>query len=275
MGTIESARSLAAECEWVQAHAALTRLARERAAADAEEGRWLVRAFRAAVHVHLGHGSFAEYVERFFGYKSRTTQEKLRVAEALERLPELARALDAGEVGWCAVRELTRVAVPETEADWLAAARGKTIRQLEELVANKSPGDTPEGPTSVSRARGCCDSRWRPRPSRCFATPCASCDDRPAAGSMTMPCCSRWLARYWLDLATKVARRIKSRSPSAAPAAKAISSAAASSSPSGTRSWPWRNAMANTSVSCCRVPASERVEATPLRQPLPMTSKME
>jgi hypothetical protein len=154
MGTIESARSLDRECEWVQAHAALTRLARERAAADAEEGRWLVRAFRAAVHAHLGHGSFAEYVERVFGYKPRTTQEKLRVAEALESLPELARALDTGEVGWCAVRELTRVAVAETEGDWLAVARGKTLRQLEELVANKSPGDTPEGPDPrVPRSR--------------------------------------------------------------------------------------------------------------------------
>jgi hypothetical protein len=153
MGTIQSALSSAAS-EWVQAHTALTRLARERAAADAEEGRWLVRAFRAAVHAHLGHGSFAEYVERVFGYKPRTTQEKLRVAEALESLPELARALDAGEIGWCAVRELTRVAVAETEADWLAAARGKTIRQLEELVANKSRGDTPEGPDPrVPRSR--------------------------------------------------------------------------------------------------------------------------
>jgi hypothetical protein len=145
MGTIESARSWAAACEWVQAHEALTRLARQRAAA-AEEGRWLVRAFRAAVHVHLGHGSFAEYIERVFGYRSRTIQEKLRVTKALESLPELARALDAGEVGWCAVRELTRVAVAETEADWLAAAQGKTIRQLEKIVANKSPGDTREGP---------------------------------------------------------------------------------------------------------------------------------
>ena len=147
MGNMECARSSTADCDWVQAHAALTRLARERAAADAEEGRWLLCAFRAAVHVHLGHGSFAEYVERVFGYKARTTQEKLRVAEALESLPELARALDAGEVSWCAVRELTRVAVPETEDDWLAAARGKTIRQLEELVASKDPGDPPGGPT--------------------------------------------------------------------------------------------------------------------------------
>jgi hypothetical protein len=100
MGTIESARSLARECEWVQAHAALTRLARERAAADAEEGRWLVRAFRAAVRVHLGHGSFAEYVERVFGYKPRTTQEKLRVAEALEACPSsLARSTRVKSAG--------------------------------------------------------------------------------------------------------------------------------------------------------------------------------
>jgi hypothetical protein len=143
---MQSARSSTANCDWVEAHAALTRLARERAAADAEEGRWLLCAFRAAVHVHLGHGSFAEYVERVFGYKARTTQEKLRVAEALEHLPELARALDVGEVGWCAARELTRVAVTETEDAWLAAARGKTIRQLEELVASKSRGETPDEP---------------------------------------------------------------------------------------------------------------------------------
>jgi hypothetical protein len=146
MGTIKCARASTAEGDWVQAHAALTRLARERATADAKEGRWLLCALRAAVHVHLGHGSFAEYVERVLGYKTRTTQEKLRVAEALESLPELARSLDAGEVGWCAMRELTRVAVAETEGVWLAAARGKTIRQLEELVASKSPGDSPEGP---------------------------------------------------------------------------------------------------------------------------------
>ena len=43
--------------EWVQAHEALSRLARERAAADAEEGRWLLAALRSAAHVHLGFGS--------------------------------------------------------------------------------------------------------------------------------------------------------------------------------------------------------------------------
>ena len=129
--------------EWVLAHEALSRLARERAAADAEEGRRLLAALRSAAHVHLGYGSFGEYVERLFGYKPRSTQEKLRVAEALEELPAVAHALEIGGLNWSAARELTRVAVAETEREWLEVARGKTVHQLEALVAGKSPGDRP------------------------------------------------------------------------------------------------------------------------------------
>ena len=120
--------------------------------ADAEEGRWLLAALRAAVHVHLGFGSFGEYVERLFGYGRRCTQEKLRVAEALEELTGLGRALGDGVLTWSAVRELTRVAVPETEQAWLEVAHGKSVRQLEELIAGKPPGDSPESPVDP-RAR--------------------------------------------------------------------------------------------------------------------------
>jgi hypothetical protein len=35
------------------------------------------------------------------------------------------------------VRELTRVAVLDTESEWLDLASGKTLRHLEELVAGK------------------------------------------------------------------------------------------------------------------------------------------
>src|SRR6186713_3161881 len=63
---------------WLRAHRALSRLAKERANADAEEGRWLLAALRFAAHLHLGFASFSEYIERSFGYKPRTTQEKLR-----------------------------------------------------------------------------------------------------------------------------------------------------------------------------------------------------
>src|SRR4051812_23432709 len=128
---------------WQAAHETLSRLAHERAAADAEEGRWLLAAQRAAVHAHLGFSCFSEYVGRLFGYQPRSVQEKLRVAEALERLPALAQALSTGELHWSAVRELTRVALRETEREWLEFARGKTLRQLEQALAGKEPGAVP------------------------------------------------------------------------------------------------------------------------------------
>jgi hypothetical protein len=68
------------------------------------------------------------------------------VAEALDDLPLIARELDSSALSWCAARELTRVAAADTEGAWLDAARGKTIRQLEELVANRAPGDKPNAP---------------------------------------------------------------------------------------------------------------------------------
>jgi hypothetical protein len=153
VGTAKRAETEPETSAWLQAHRALSQLAKERANADAEEGRWLLAALRSAAHLHLGFASFSEYIERSFGYKPRTTQEKLRVAEALEELPALTQALEQGSVHWSAVRELTRVAVPESEAAWLAVAHGKSVRQLEELVAGKTLGDDPSSPQRISERR--------------------------------------------------------------------------------------------------------------------------
>jgi hypothetical protein len=132
-----------APVDWQRAHDELLRLARSRAGLDFEEGRWLVRACQSGVHARLGFGSFSEYVGRLFGYGARLVQEKLRVAEALERLPEFADALKQGQVCWSALRELTRVATPETESAWLAAASGRTVRELERLVSGLAAGSLP------------------------------------------------------------------------------------------------------------------------------------
>src|SRR4029079_12321785 len=132
--------------DWQRAHAELTRLARTRAGLDWEEGRWLARALRAGAHVRLGFGSFAEYCERLFGYLPRFTFEKLRVAEALERLPEISQALRDGAITWSAVRELTRVAIAETEGEWLSAARGRIVRDVEQLVSGPRPAHKPDDP---------------------------------------------------------------------------------------------------------------------------------
>lgn len=129
--------------DWRAAHEALTRLARTRAGLDFEEGQQLRTAQRARVHERLGYGSFVEYIERLFGYAPRLTHEKLRVAQALESLPELAEALRSGSASWSSLRELTRVATGETEHPWLEASRGKTVREVERLVSGHRPGDLP------------------------------------------------------------------------------------------------------------------------------------
>jgi hypothetical protein len=142
------------ESEWVGAHRELSRLAALRARCDAEEGRALLRALRSAAHVHAGFGTFAEYVERLLGYRGRLTYEKLRVAEALERLPQISAALESGALHWSAARELTRVAAVETQAAWLEVARGKSLRQIEALVAGANPGETPGGSGAPSNEPG-------------------------------------------------------------------------------------------------------------------------
>jgi hypothetical protein len=68
------------------------------------------------------------------------------VVAALGALPELTAALAGGNLSHSAVRELTRVATPATEAAWIAAATGKNLRHIEELVADHRPGDGHDDP---------------------------------------------------------------------------------------------------------------------------------
>ena len=104
----------------------------------------LLDALRSNAHLHLGFGSFGEYVERMLGYTRRATEERLRVAEALERSPGLEKALRDGTLSWSAVRELTCVATTTNEQAWLEVAKGHTLRQIEELVAGHRAGDNPD-----------------------------------------------------------------------------------------------------------------------------------
>lgn len=55
-------------------------------------------------------------------------------------------ALENGELVYSVVRELTRVVVPETAPDWMAAAQGKTLREVEDMVSGREPGDGPDAP---------------------------------------------------------------------------------------------------------------------------------
>lgn len=130
--------------DWRGIHQRLLQLSKEASHIDCEIGRQLLRAQRAGCHLRLGFGSLVEYADRLLGYAPHTTTERLRVASALERLPQTTEALRGGEISFSAVRELTRVATPDTETQWLAGAQHKTVREVEQLVKGHRPGDSPE-----------------------------------------------------------------------------------------------------------------------------------
>ena len=131
---------------WRTVDRALRAIRGKRAALEAEEARWLRIAEDLQIWRPLGMVSALDYLERVLGYAPRTAQDRLRVARALGALPALSAALASDDLSYSAVRELTRVATPGTEASWIAAAAGKNLRQIEDLVADRKPGDRPDDP---------------------------------------------------------------------------------------------------------------------------------
>jgi len=113
---------------------------------DVEIGDWLIAARDEQVHEHLGHASWQEYVERRIGLAPHSAMERARVADSLTKLKEIREALRSGALAWSVVREISRVAVPETEREWLEAASGKTVRDAQQFVSGRRPGQGPSDP---------------------------------------------------------------------------------------------------------------------------------
>jgi HNH endonuclease len=137
----------------VTLHEALVRGARWRSALDADELAQLRRAKEVRLWRDHGYATMTEYLESELGYAPRTITERIRVAEALEALPELEDALAAHEIAFSAVKELTRVVSPEKQRAWLDHVKGKNLRQIEEAVQGLPYGADPGAPKSSKLRR--------------------------------------------------------------------------------------------------------------------------
>lgn len=135
-----------AGADWVVVHGEICSLGRERAEHEQALGRALLRAQRARVWEAVGLATLFEYAGRFVGLRPRQTEDRLRVAALLEELPVMDAAFGEGAVCYSAVRELTRVADPQTEEAWIDAARGKTVGEIAAMVSRREPGDLPTDP---------------------------------------------------------------------------------------------------------------------------------
>jgi hypothetical protein len=121
-------------------------LAKRRGALDHEELALIREAIEVQLWRELGMVSIREYLERRLGYTPGVASERVRVAEALEAMPALEQAHATGELSYSAIREITRIATRRTERAWLAACRGKTVKEIMELLAEREPGDRPDSP---------------------------------------------------------------------------------------------------------------------------------
>jgi 5-methylcytosine-specific restriction endonuclease McrA len=94
----------------------------------------LIREFDARGGWNNGFRSCAAWLSWRVGFAPGAAREHVRVARALGALPRLAQALARGELSYAKVRELTRVATPETEERLLAVGRAGTAEHVERIV---------------------------------------------------------------------------------------------------------------------------------------------
>ncbi len=94
----------------------------------------LIREFDAREGWNAGFTSCAAWLSWRVGLAPGAAREHVRVARALGTLPLLAQALARAELSYSKVRELTRVATPETEQRLLAVGRAGTTEHVERIV---------------------------------------------------------------------------------------------------------------------------------------------
>ena len=83
----------------------------------------------------LGYASIHLYASKALGFSRTKTYEFIRLSESLDKLPQLKKRVESGEVPWTKAREVVKVATKETEGEWLRLAESKSRRQLEGEVA--------------------------------------------------------------------------------------------------------------------------------------------
>ncbi|MHC9543133.1 MAG: HNH endonuclease [Vulcanimicrobiota bacterium] len=104
---------------------------------------WINEIDTRKIYREFGCSSIYHYATTHLALGEHTIAEFLRTGKALEHLPLLSQAYEKGEISSTHVREITRVATPETESFWYEAAKKSTTRQIEKLVAFSPKGGLP------------------------------------------------------------------------------------------------------------------------------------
>jgi len=116
-------------------------------------GRCLLEIQRRDLWSQWGYSCLNQFLAVGLQMDPREGREARRVAQALEDLPMLAEAAETGRVRWANLREVVRVATPETEEFWTHAALTRRYRPLCRMVRRVLDGgqaaDEPEARDST------------------------------------------------------------------------------------------------------------------------------
>ena len=102
---------------------------------ELELSQLALRFHRADGWRRLRYASEAQYARERLGTSRSLLRARRTLALRLERLPRVAAALGASQIGVEAALQLVRVATAQTEAAWVERARRRTIKHLREEVA--------------------------------------------------------------------------------------------------------------------------------------------
>jgi hypothetical protein len=86
-----------------------------------------------------GANSMAHWLVNRYRLSHRTANEWVRVARAIEELPALRAAYQAGRISWDQLRAATRLATPETDAELAAEAPTLSVRDLSRRARELTP----------------------------------------------------------------------------------------------------------------------------------------
>jgi hypothetical protein len=102
---------------------------------ELELSELVLRFHRADGWRRLGYATETQYARERLGLSRSGLAARRALALRLERLPRVAAALGAAQIGVEAALQLVRIATPKTEAAWVRRASRRTIKHLREEVA--------------------------------------------------------------------------------------------------------------------------------------------
>jgi 5-methylcytosine-specific restriction endonuclease McrA len=98
---------------------------------------WFGDVMRRRLFRGLGHSSINQYAIQELGFSKSRTDDFIRLARQLDKLPAVREAVVSGELGYTKAREIISVATSETQDTWLKAAKGTRKELIREVKKAK------------------------------------------------------------------------------------------------------------------------------------------